>query len=773
MRAEEGNQMTEHKGIGASVPRVEDRRFLTGASQFSDDLTRDGQLTAIVVRSPHPHATIRAIDTGAARAMAGVRAVYAAADLRDVIKHPIPSLTTEPPFDVRGRDGEPATDASQYPLATDRVRYLGEPVAFVVADTLEQARDAAQAVEVDYDELSAAVTIEQALAAEAPLWDAAPDNVSLDWAGGDAAAAKQAFEQAAHVTSMTLVNNRVVIAFMEPRACLAEPDGDDHVTMHVGCQGAHGMRAGLAAMFDMPMENLRVVVPDTGGGFGARGGVYPEFALTLAAARLLGRPVKWTADRAESFLADNQSRDHVMRAELALDADGNFLAVRANIDWRHGAYIPSRNIWVIINFLPPTIGGVYRIPAADISIRSLFTNTTPQAAYRGIGRVETNYLIESLIDQAARETGHDRIELRRRNLVTPAEMPWTAPGGAVYHSGQFTANLARALDLGEWDHFAARREASEEKGLKRGIGVSLFIENDGGAPGEFAEVVAEDDGTITLLAGTQDFGMGHATMYAQILSDELGVPFEAIKVAYGDTDRVARGSGSHGSRSARIGGAAVVFGARDMVKLGTELAAELLEAAAADIAYTGGSFTIQGTDRAATLAEVASFAAGQGKRLAAQHDFLTEREAHSNGCHVAEVEIDPATGQVRLDRYSIVADVGRVVNPMIVDGQMHGGAAQGIGQALLEDVVYDPGSGQTLSGSFMDYTMPRADDLPDFAIATNEVIETDNPVGVKGAGENATSGAPAAIMNAIRDALNGAEIQMPATPERVWRALRG
>lgn len=765
--------MTDRHGIGASVPRVEDRRFLTGSGCFTDDLERPGQLHGMVVRATHPHARLAGIDTMAARALPGVRAVLTAAELREIVKHPIPSLTATPPFDVRGRDGQPATDASQYPLAEDRVRYLGEPVAFVVADTLEQARDAAQAVEVAYDPLPAAVTIDQALAAEAPLWDAAPDNVSIDWAGGDADKAADGFARAAHVTRMRLVNNRVVIAFMEPRSALAEVEDDGRLVLHVGCQGAHGMRAGLAAMFDIAPEDLRVVVPDTGGGFGARGGVYPEFALVLAATKLLGRPVKWTADRTESFLADTQSRDHVMHGALALDADGNFLALRVAVDWRHGAYIPSRNVWVIVRFLPPTVGGVYRIPAADISIRGIFSNTTPQAAYRGIGRVETNYLIESLIDQAARETGHDRIELRRRNIVTPAEMPWTAPGGAVYHSGEFTANLARALDLAGWDGFRNRRAESEAAGCRRGIGVSLFIENDGGAPNEFAEVVAETDGTVTLLAGTQDFGMGHATMYAQVLHDELGVPFDAIRVEYGDTDRVQRGSGSHGSRSARIGGGAVVFGARAMVKRGVELAAELLEAATADIAYADSRFAIAGTDRSASLAEVAAFAEGRGERLAAAYDFVTEREAHSNGCHVAEVEVDPATGRVRVDRFSVVADVGRVVNPMIVAGQLHGGAAQGIGQALLEDVVYDPASGQTLSGSFMDYCLPRADDLAGFQVATNQVRETDNPVGVKGAGENATSGAPAAVMNAIRDALDSAEIQMPATPEKIWRALRG
>lgn len=769
--------MDKNQGVGAPVPRKEDRRFLTGQSCFTDDIAVDGAAHAMVVRSPHAHARINGIDADAARAMPGVLAVLTAADIRDDILKPIPSFTHTPPFDVRGRDGKLAHDASQYPLATDRARYAGEPVAFVVAETPAQARDAAEAVLVDYAPLTPVMELEQALAADATLvWDDAPGNLSIVWEGGEAKATGDAFARAAHVTTVELVNNRVVVAFMEPRAARAEVEADTgRLLLHVGCQSAHGMRNVLADMLGLEQDQLRVVVPDTGGGFGARNGVDPEFALVLVAARRLGRPVKWTGDRSESFLSDAQARDHVLRGELALDGEGRFIGLRAAIDWRHGAYIGRRNVWTMVNYLPPTISGVYRIPTAHVELRGIFSNTTPQAAYRGIGRVESNYLMESLVDAAACEVGIDPIELRRRNIVPPEAMPWRAPGGAVYTSGEFGGNMERALLLADWDGFAARRQESETRGLLRGFGLGMYVENDGGSPAEFAEVAAGADGRVTACVGTQDFGMGHDTIYCQILSDELGVSFDCIDIVYGDTDKVLRGAGSSGSRSARIGGGAVVFGARAMVERGRELAAEMLEAAVTDIEYGGGRFTITGTDRAVALFAVAAFAAERGEDLSANADFVTKVDVHANGCHICEVAVDPEDGSVRVERYTVVADVGRVINPLIVEGQLHGGAAQGVGQAAMEHVVYDAASGQTLSGSFMDYAVPRADDLPTPVIEFNEVPEEDNPLGVKGAGESATTGAPPAFMNAVRDALStvgAAELDMPATPERVWRALR-
>jgi len=769
--------------IGARVPRVEDRRFLTGAGTFGDDIRLPGQAFATVLRSPYPHARIAGIDAAAARDAEGVLLVLTAEDLAVDGVGAIPSLSAVPPYDLGKLDGGPAADGAQPVLATGRVRYLGEAVAFVVAATAEQARDAAALVAVDYEPLPPVMTYDDAVRPDAPLlWDGAVTNRSFEWQGGDAAAVDRAFAAAAHVTRLDLVNNRIVAAFMEPRGAVAEVEaGSGRLVLHAGCQSAHGVRAGLCGILGLPADRLRVVVPDMGGGFGTRAPVYPEYAMLLVAARRLGRPVGWTADRGEAFLTDAQARDHLLRGELALDADGNFTGLRLTADWRHGAYLTGRNIYVMIRFLPPSLGGAYRVPCAHTRIRGAFTNTTPLASFRGVGRVETNYLMESLIDAAAGELGIDRLELRRRNLVTAADLPWTAAGGNRITSGNFTDHLERALALADRPGFAARRAADAGRGLLRGFGIGIYVENDGGVPTEFADVRVEagssegDDGTVTLRVGTQDFGMGHSTMYAQVIAGELGVAFERVRVVFGDTDEVARGAGSHGSRSARIGGGAAVTGAREVVTRGRLLASELMEAAAADIEFAAGRFRVSGTDRSVTLFEVARFAVGRGEDLAAAADFVTPEEAHPSGCHACEVTVDPETGLVRLQRYVVVADVGRMINPLIVEGQMHGGAVQGIGQALLERIVYDAESGQTLTGSFMDYTVPRADDLPFITLAFDEVVEADNPLGVKGAGESATSGAPAAVMNAIRDALAPAgvtRLDMPATPERVWRAIR-
>jgi carbon-monoxide dehydrogenase large subunit len=470
------------------------------------------------------------------------------------------------------------------------------------------------------------------------------------------------------------------------------------------------------------------------------------------------------------MLTDTQARDHVTKAELALDSDGNFLALRIRADWRHGAYLPSRSLWVTLHYMPPTIGGSYRLAEADIGIRGIFSNSTPQSAYRGVGRAEGNYLLESLIDAAAREMKIDPVDLRRRNLVQSGDLPWRMAGGGVLTSGAFNGNLDQAAALAAVDGPADTVPSH----WLRGQGVAMYVENDGSMTTEYAEVEALSDGKVLIRVGTQDFGMGHQTMYAQVASDRLGLDFDDIDVVFGDTDVVKRGMGSYGSRSARMGGGAVVYGAEKMVERGRELAADMLEAAAEDIQYESGLFRVAGTDRQAGLFDVAAYAKDKGERLNAEMDFETAGDVFANGCHVAQVAIDPDTGSVKLLRHIMVCDVGRAINPMIVDGQLHGGAAQGIGQAMFEDVVLDPDSGQTLSGSLLDYCLPRADDLPMFTTALVEIEEADNPLGVKGVGENATTGAPAAVMNAIQDALakaGGAEVQMPATPERVWRAL--
>lgn len=769
--------MTPHRLIGAAVPRREDRRFLTGAGQFSADIQLPGQAHAVVVRSPHAHARLLSIAVEEARAAPGVLAVYTAADIADAVSGPLLSMANMPPFDVAGRPDGPAAEGNQPVLAEEVVRYAGEPVAFVVADSAEQARDGAERVLVDYEPLPAVMEYEQALAPDAPaVWPEAPDNLSFVWERGDRAAVDAAFDGAAHVARVDLINNRVVVAFMEPRAAVAEPeDAQGRLTLHVGCQGAHGMQAGLCGLLGLEPEQLRVVVPDTGGGFGARGGVYPEFALTLIAARRLGRPVGWVAERSEGFLTDTQSRDHRLQAELALDGQHRFTGLRVRADWRHGAYLAGRSIWVMVAYMPPTLGAAYRLPLAHVRLRGLFSNTPPMAALRGIGRVESNYLMESLVDAAARDLDLDPLALRRTNLVRPEDMPWQAAGGNTVTSGDFPGNLERALSAGAHDALAARRTASRAGGRLRGFGVGLYVENDGGVPNDYAHVDVAEDGGICLSVGTQDFGMGHATFYAQVAADRLGVDMGRIAVRFGDTDRVARGGGAHGSRTARIGGGAAMLSLDAMIEKGRHLAAERLEAAVGDIEFADGRFTIAGTDRSLDLAAVARYAAERDERLDAEADFMTRAEAHSNGCHAIEVEIDPEDGRIRIDRHVVVADVGRVINPLITTGQMHGGAAQGLGQALLEHIVYDPDSGQTLSGSFMDYAIPRADDLPFFEVAFNEIEEADNPLGVKGAGESACTGAPAAFMNAVRDALAGAGVahfDMPATPERVWQALR-
>ena len=768
--------MADDTRIGAPRKRKEDPRFLTGASRFTDDIAPAGHLHAVVVRSPHAHARIRVADVAAARAAPGVRLVLTAADVEGEIARSIPSFSRTPPFDIRGPDGATAPDAEQFPLAREIARYAGQPVAFVVAETASLAEDAAERVRIDYEPLAAAVGIDEALAPGAPLvWNDRPSNVSFQWEGSDASAVEAAFARAAHVTRVEVANNRIAPVFMEPRSAIAEYDpGSSRWTFQVGCQSAHGMRGVLVHVMGIEPDRLRVVVPDTGGGFGARGGVYPEYPLLLVAARRLGSPVKWTSSRAEAFVADHQARDHVLHGELALDGNGRFTAMRVRADWRHGAYFTSRNVWVMVHYLPPTLGGPYRIPCGHVTIRGVFSHTTPLAAFRGIGRIEANYLTESLIEAAARETGIDRLELRRRNLVGPDALPWTTPGGAVVTSGAFAENLERALALADWRGFSARRTESLARGMLRGFGLAMYVENDGSTPTEFAEIQATGDGRVVVAAGTQDFGMGHDTVFSQIAAETLGVPFDRVDVVFGDTDRVARGAGSHGSRSARVGGGAVVVGARKLIEEGRALAAQMLEAAAADVTYAAGRFTVAGTDRGVGLFEVAAFAEGTHGRFAAAGDFVTAGDAHANGCHACEVLVNPDDGTVRIERYVVVADVGRAINPLIVHGQMHGGAAQGIGQALMEHVRFEAGTGQPLTGSLMEYVVPRADDLPLLTVALNELSEPDNPLGVKGAGENATTGAPAAVMNALRDALHsagGVDVDMPATPERVWRAL--
>ena len=761
--------------IGRRVARKEDHRFLTGRGRFTDDLAEPGAVRAVMVRSPHPHARILDVDASAARTMDGVLAVLTGSDIEGQIG-PVPTLARVPPFARLNRDGSPMPDPCQPALATGKVRYAGEPIAMVVAEAGTQALDAAEAVVVEYEPLPAVTTYEQSRAPDTPVWEDNPRNLTFDRDQGDRAATDAAFAAAAHVVEVTLANNRVTPVFLEPRSAVASHDaGNGTWTLTLGCQTAHGMRGNLAHMLGIEPERLRVIVPDMGGGFGARGTPYPEFALLLAAAQRTGRTVAWTATRAESFLTDAQSRDHLLHGALAIDAQGRFTAMRALIEWRHGAYVSPRGFTTMTDYLIPTIGGPYRIPVGYIEMRGYPSNTTPQAAYRGIGRLESNYLTESLVDAAAAATGIDRVELRRRNLVAPHEMPWTAPGGFVYHGGDFRANLDHAVDAVDMAGFAARRAESDERGRLRGIAAAPYVENDGGAPADYAKVEAHPDGTVTVFVGTQNFGMGHETVYAQIAADRLGIDFDAVRFVDGDTARVKEGFGSHGSRSMRIGGTACVMGAQEMIERARALAGEMLETASAGIGYDAGVFAVGGTNRSVTLAEVAQHAAERGEALSGERRFTTERGSLGNGAAACEVEIDAETGAVSIVRYVIVCDTGRTINPTLVEGQLHGGAAQGIGQAALEQVVYDPETGQNLTGSLMDYAIPRAGDLPALEVVLTEVAETDNPLGVKGIAEGPTTGAPAAVMGAVRDALSvlgTTAIDMPATAENVWSAIR-
>jgi len=657
------------------------------------------------------------------------------------------------------------------------VRFLGEPVAFVVAETLAQAHDAVELITVDYTPLPSVMEFEDALACDAEqIWGDAPGNITFDHDAGDEAATEAAFAKAHHVTRLPLINNRVVIAFMEPRSAVASYDATNaRLTLQAGCQAAHNLRGALATVLGIEETALHVIVPDTGGGFGARNGIYPEFVLTLVAARRLGRNVKWTATRSEAFLTDFQARDHMFTGELALDEKGHFLGLRVRADWRHGAYIASRSVWVMAHFLAQVMGGGYRMPTAYLNQRGVVTNTAPMGAYRGIGRLEINYVLERLIYQAAHETGIDPLTLRQRNLLSDTDLPWTMPGGALITTGEFSNNLARAVELADWHGAPERAKAAGTMGRLHGIGMGMYAENDGSTQTEFAEIAVNPAGRITAYLGTQDFGMGHKTMYSQILSEKLGVDFDDIDVVFGDSDRVKRGAGSHGSRSARMGGTAAVMGADKVIAKAKETAAEMLEAAIDDITFADGSFTIAGTDRTVTLFEVAGKIEAAGEKLVEDADFNVTADTITNGVHICELTVDPNDGTIQLENYSVVADVGRMINPMIVHGQLHGGVTQGISQALWERVVYDPDNGQTLTGSLMDYCLPRADNLPNFNIVCNEVAELDNPIGAKGAGESATTGAPAAVMNALANALQnvGAKaVDMPATPEKVWQALR-
>ncbi|MFD0846706.1 xanthine dehydrogenase family protein molybdopterin-binding subunit [Sphingosinicella xenopeptidilytica] len=746
-------------GVGQSPRRVEDERLLTGRGRYTDDFQPEGTAYGVTVRSPYGHARILGIDTADARAMPGVLAVYTAEDIAHY--GPIPCLVPLP-----GR-----IETYRALLTKDLVRFVGDGVAFVVAETRTAARAAAEAVVVDYEELPAAATLDAALAPGAPaIWEGAPDNRTFDWHIGNEEAARAAIAAAAHVTRLRIVQNRVAPTSMEVRAALAEWSDDTGLTLTVGSQGVAAMHKTLSReILKCPPERLRVVTGDVGGGFGLKVFLYPEYGLVLHAAEHLKRPVKWTGERSDAFQTDSHGRAVVSEAALALDAEGNFLALAVESWSDLGAYQAQFGPAIQTMAGGRIIGGVYRIPAIHNHVHGVVTNTAPVDAYRGAGRPEATYLVERLIETAARETGRDAGDLRRRNLLRPDELPHANGLGLTFDVGNFPALLDAALEKADWTGFPARRAAAEARGLRYGRGLAYYVEIAGGGDlDEFADVRFLADGTIEAAVGTQSNGQGHETSYAQVLAERLGVPMEQVRIVQGDTARLEVGRGTGGSRSMVWGGGALIEAASTIIEKGLDLARTDL---GEDVDFGDGLFRARGTNTTMSLAELA---ARHPQALDTRARYAKEKPTPTfpNGCHVAEVEVDPETGRVRVVRYSIVDDFGTLVNPLLVEGQVHGGIAQGLGQALLENVVYDE-SAQLLTGSFMDYGIPRADDMPrSIAFASRPVPNPNNPLGAKGCGEAGTIGAMPSVMNAIVDALDGTHVDMPATPETLWRTCR-
>ncbi|HEY7663686.1 MAG TPA: xanthine dehydrogenase family protein molybdopterin-binding subunit [Xanthobacteraceae bacterium] len=782
-----------YQGIGAPLRRVEDRRLLTGSGRFVADIAVPGALHCVLVRSPHGHARIQKIDTSSAEAVPGVAAVFTGAHMAADAVAPM-----RPLWAIRSRDGSPMAEPPRFALARDAVRHVGEPVAAVIAESVAQAADAAERVMIEYELLPAVIDARAAAAPGAPhLHASAPGNICFRWARGDENAVRAAFRSAAHVAAIELVNNRLVGAAIEPRAVIATCEaGTDRLTLYTSTQAPHHIRRQVTDQLGLPESALRISSPDVGGGFGYKGKLYPEESIIAWAARRLARPVRWVASRSESFVADNQARDHLTHAELALDGDGHFLALRVATHANLGAYVSTFGAAIPSAIYSALFAGGYRTPAIFVEVTGVFTNTTPTDAFRGAGRPEACYVLERLADSAAKTLGLDRAEIRRRNLIPPGAMPYKTPIGPTYDCGDFPKIFARALALADYDRFAERRAQAARRGRLRGIGMACYVESSGVAPSRFAgalggrvgfyeaaSIRVEPDGAVRALLGTHNHGQGHATTFAQILASRLGVPIDKVEVIEGDTDAVPYGTGTFGSRSIAVGGSALARAADKIVAKGKLIAGHLLEAAADDVAFADGSFEIAGTDRRVSFADVA-------RAAYVPHNFPLETVepglqetavydppsfAFSNGAHVCELEIDPDTGHVDIVAFWAVDDVGTVINPIIVEGQIHGGLAQGLGQALLERCAYD-GAGQLLAGSFMDYAIARADDLPLFVTECDESQPcTHNPLGAKGCGEAGSIGAPAALVSAALDALSPlgvTDLEMPLTPERVWRRIR-
>ena len=765
----------EKFAVGQPVSRKEDPVLLRGEGQYSDDINLPGQLHAAFVRSPYAHGFLRGVDVTEARTMPGVRGVILAADLEANGIKPMPASGGT------NADGTPTPKPRQMALASTKVRYVGDPVAVVVAETAKQARDAAEAVMLDVETLPAVTTARDAVAPGAPLLhDDVPGNAFLHYHHGDRAVVQAAFDRAAHVTTLSIRNSRIVVAAMEPRSAVAVFEGG-RFTLRLGCQGVFGMRNMLKDVIGVEKDALQILTFNVGGSFGMKASVYPEYPCLLLAARLYGMPVKWTDTRSESFLSDSHGRDHETEAELALDAEGRFLAVRLHVLGNLGAYLSNATT------LPPTANttkntiGVYATPLIEVTSTCVFTNTTAVGAYRGAGRPEGNYYMERLIDTAAAEMGIDRVELRRLNHIRPEQMPYEAPSGMKYDSGDFPALLDEALAAADWDGFNGRRAESRSRGKLRGRGIGQYLEVTAPPAPEMGGLRFEGDGTVTIITGTLDYGQGHATPFAQVLCDRLGVPFDKVRLLQGDSDQLIAGGGTGGSKSMMASGTAIVAASALCVERGRAAAAHMLEAAVGDIEFERGRFVIAGTDRGIGIMELAAglrAADGLPEGVPDSLDVETtdeyENSAFPNGVHVAEVEVDEETGEVQVVSYLMVNDFGVIINPMLVEGQAHGGVMQGIGQALLESTAYDA-DGQLMTGSFMDYALPHAVHAPSFSIQSHPVPAKTNVLGVKGCGEAGCAGSLPAVMNALVDALRPVGVthmDMPATSQKIWQAMQ-
>ena len=780
MNAPVDNLGLEKFAVGQPVPRKEDPTLLRGQGRYSDDISLPGQVHAVMVRSRVAHGALRGIDTEAAKAMPGVLGVYTGADLvaAGLERMPIGGVM------FKNRDGSEMHHPQQPPLTTDKVRFVGDPIAFVVAETVSQAKDAAEAVSPEIDPLPAVTTAREAAAPGAPLvHDEVPGNLVLDFHHGDAAAVEAAFARAAHVTRLPLRNNRIVVSAMEPRSAVGEYDAETgRYTLRLGCQGVFGMRNLLRGVLGVPVEQVHVLTGNVGGSFGMKASCYPEYICLLHAARALGRPVKWTDERSDSFLSDSHGRDHDMTPAIALDAEGRILALRVEGFGNLGAYQSNATAQ------PPTMNavrnsiGVYATPAQEVISRVVFTNTTPVGPYRGAGRPEGNYYIERLLDTAAAEMGIDRVEIRRRNHIRPEQMPFKTPAGTEYDSGDFPTVLDKALALADWDNFPARRAESRRRGKLRGRGIGQYLEVTAPSSNEMGGIRFEADGTVTIITGTLDYGQGHASPFAQVLHSRLGIPFEKITLLQGDSDQLIAGGGTGGSKSIMTSGGAIIEAGEQVIENGRQIAAHALEAAVADIEFSRGRFTIAGTDRGIGIIELAEqlragalrLPEGVPPSLDAKLVHKGPPSAFPNGCHVCEVEVDPDTGVTEVVRYTMVNDFGVVINPLLVEGQAHGGIVQGIGQALMESTRYDA-DGQLMTGSYMDYALPRAGDAPSFAHGSHPVPAKTNLLGAKGCGEAGCAGALPSVMNALVDALTEfgvRHIDMPATPLRIWEAIQ-